>query len=191
MKQRCQWCGSHPLYLDYHDQEWGVPLHDDRRLFELLILEGAQAGLNWLTVLKKRENYRAALSGFDPGQIARYGDQEIASLMTDPGIIRNRLKIESAVRNARAFLRVCDSHGSFDSFIWQFIDYQPKQNCWRTLKEIPASTAESDRMSRELKRLGFNFVGSTICYAFMQATGMVNDHTVDCFRYQEIRKPAT
>jgi DNA-3-methyladenine glycosylase I len=189
--QRCQWCSSHPLYLDYHDNEWGVPLHNDRKLFEMLILEGAQAGLSWLTVLKKRENYRSAMDGFDPEQIARYDDQEIARLLADEGIIRNRLKIASTITNARAFLQVCSSHGSFDQFIWQFVGGRPQQNSWKSLKDIPPKTAESDMMSKELRRLGVKFVGSTICYAFMQATGMVNDHTVDCFRHEEIRQLAT
>jgi DNA-3-methyladenine glycosylase I len=157
----------------------------------MLILEGAQAGLSWLTILKKRENYRTALAGFNAQQVAGYDESDIARLLANPGIVRNRLKIESTVRNARAFLQVCNSHGSFDQFIWQFVDYKPKQNSWQNLEEIPPRTAESDIMSKELRRLGFNFVGSTICYAFMQAVGMVNDHTVDCFRHEEVRQLST
>jgi len=187
MNKRCAWSGDDPLYRDYHDKEWGVPLHDDRRLFEFLILEGAQAGLSWITILRKRENYRAAFDGFDPTRIARYDADKIESLLHDEGIVRNRLKIRSAVINAQKFLDVQDEFGSFDRFIWQFVDGRPKQNKWRSLSEIPASTPESDAMSKELKRRGFKFVGSTICYAHMQATGMVNDHTTDCFRYKELR----
>lgn len=186
--QRCQWCSSHPLYLSYHDNEWGVPLHDDRKLFEMLVLEGAQAGLSWLTILKKREGYRAAFSGFNPEVIASYDDADTARLLADPGIVRNRLKIAATIRNARSFLQVCSDHGSFARFIWQFVDHKAQQNSWQNLEDVPPRTAESDIMSRELKRLGFNFVGSTICYAFMQAVGMVNDHTVDCFRHEEIRR---
>jgi DNA-3-methyladenine glycosylase I len=182
---RCPWCGSDPLYVAYHDQEWGVPLHDEARLFEFLILEGAQAGLSWLTILRKRDNYRQAFDGFAIDKVAGYGNADIARLMGNPGIIRNRLKIESAIRNARAVMAIRDAYGSLDLFLWQFVDGRPVQNRWQSLQEIPASTPLSDRMSRELRRLGCNFVGSTICYAFMQATGMVNDHLVDCFRHAE------
>lgn len=186
-RQRCGWAGNDPLYCAYHDTEWGVPLHDDRALFEFLILEGAQAGLSWITILRKRENYRAAFDNFDPERIARYDVNKIESLLQDAGIVRNRLKVQSAVTNAQKFLSVQEEFGSFDAFIWRFVDGVPKQNRWRSLAEIPASTAESDAMSRELKRRGFKFVGSTICYAHMQATGMVNDHTTDCFRYLEVQ----
>jgi DNA-3-methyladenine glycosylase I len=185
-RKRCAWPGNDPLYCAYHDEEWGVPLHDDRALFEFLILEGAQAGLSWITILRKRENYRAAFDNFDPARIARYGADKIESLLQDPGIVRNRLKVEAAVNNARKFLDVQEKYGSFDAFIWQFVGGKPRQNRWRGLAEIPASTPESDAMSKELKRRGFKFAGSTICYAHMQATGMVNDHTVDCFRHKEL-----
>lgn len=186
-RQRCGWAGNDPLYCDYHDMEWGVPLHDDQALFEFLLLEGAQAGLSWITILRKRENYRAAFDGFDAQRIARYGANKIESLLGDSGIVRNRLKIEAAVNNAQRFLEVQAEFGSFDRFIWQFVDGRPKQNAWRNLKEVPASTPESDAMSKELKRRGFKFVGSTICYAHMQATGMVNDHVTDCFRHKELK----
>ena len=186
-KVRCAWPGNDPLYRAYHDDEWGVPLHDDRRLFEFLTLEGAQAGLSWITILRKRKNYRAAFDGFDPARIARYDANKIESLLQDAGIVRNRLKVQSAVINAQKFLDVQDEFGSFDSFIWQFTGGVPKQNKWRSLAEIPASTPESDAMSKELKRRGFKFVGSTICYAHMQATGMVNDHTTNCFRHKKLR----
>jgi DNA-3-methyladenine glycosylase I len=176
------------LYRNYHDTEWGVPLHDDQALFEFLILEGAQAGLSWITILKKRENYRAAFDGFDATRVARYDAGKIAALLQDPGIVRNRLKVAGAVTNARQFLEVQAEFGSFDKFIWQFVDGGPKLNKWRSIAEVPASTKESDAMSKELKRRGFKFVGSTICYAHMQATGMVNDHTTDCFRYKEVTK---
>ncbi len=185
MKQRCSWAGDDPLYVAYHDDEWGVPVHDDRTLFEFLILEGAQAGLSWITILKKRENYRQAFDGFDPKRIARYREARIEKLLGNAGIVRNRLKVRSAVTNAEAFLAVAKEFGSFDRFIWQFIGGEPKINAWKSLAEVPASTPESDAMSKELKRRGFKFVGSTICYAYMQAVGMVNDHTVDCFRYRE------
>jgi DNA-3-methyladenine glycosylase I len=187
-KQRCAWAGNDPLYRSYHDKEWGVPLHDDRALFEFLLLEGTQAGLSWITILRKRENYRAAFDNFDAERIARYDTNKIESLMQDAGIVRNRLKLEAAVNNAQKFLDVREKFGSFDAFVWQFVGGKPKQNRWRSLAEIPASTPESDAMSKELKRRGFKFVGSTICYAHMQATGMVNDHTVDCFRYSEVQK---
>ncbi|OGS81720.1 MAG: DNA-3-methyladenine glycosylase [Gallionellales bacterium GWA2_59_43] len=185
---RCIWAGDDALYRAYHDTEWGVPLHDDRALFEFLILEGAQAGLSWITILKKRENYRAAFDNFDATRVARYDANQIESLLQNPGIVRNRLKVQSAVVNAQNFLEVQNEFGSFDEFIWRFVDGRPKQNAWRSLAEVPASTAESDAMSKELKRRGFKFVGSTICYAFMQATGMVNDHTTDCFRHKELQK---
>ncbi len=185
-RQRCGWPGEDALYQRYHDTEWGVPLHDDRALFEFLILEGAQAGLSWITILRKRENYRAAFDGFDAQRIARYDAGKIASLLQDAGIVRNRLKLAAAVSNAQKFLEVQEEFGSFDSFIWRFVDGLPKQNKWRRLDQIPASTPQSDAMSKELKRRGFKFVGSTICYAHMQATGMVNDHTTDCFRHKEL-----
>ncbi len=186
-RQRCAWAGEDALYRQYHDTEWGVPLHDDRALFEFLILEGAQAGLSWITILRKRENYRAAFDGFDAARIAAYGANKIESLLQDAGIVRNRLKVAAAVTNAQKFLDVQDEFGSFDSFIWRFVDGKPKQNKWRSPAEIPASTPESDAMSKELKRRGFKFVGSTICYAHMQATGMVNDHTTNCFRHKELK----
>ncbi|MCK9200657.1 MAG: DNA-3-methyladenine glycosylase I [Gallionella sp.] len=188
MKTRCVWSGSDPLYRAYHDTEWGVPLHDDRALFEFLILEGAQAGLSWITILKKRDNYRAAFDNFDATRVARYDANQIESLLQNPGIVRNRLKVQSAVVNAQKFLEVQQEFGSFDSFIWRFVDGRPRQNAWRSLADVPASTTESDAMSRELKRRGFKFVGSTICYALMQATGMVNDHTTDCYRHKELQK---
>ncbi len=187
-KARCVWCGDDPLYQAYHDTEWGVPLHDDHALFEFLILEGAQAGLSWITILKKRENYRAAFDGFDATRIARYDANKIESLLQNPGIVRNRLKVAAAVTNAQKFLDVQSEFGSFDKFIWQFVDGKPKQNARRSIANIPPSTPESDAMSKELKRRGFKFVGSTICYAHMQATGMVNDHTTDCFRYEELMR---
>jgi DNA-3-methyladenine glycosylase I len=187
-KQRCAWPGSDSLYQNYHDTEWGVPLHDDQRLFEFLILEGAQAGLSWITILRKRENYRAAFDDFDAKRIARYDAYKIESLLQDAGIVRNRMKIEAAVVNAQRFLDVQDEFGSFDKFIWQFVADKPIQNKWRSQNLVPACTPESDAMSKELKRRGFKFVGSTICYAHMQATGMVNDHTTDCFRHAELLK---
>ena len=186
-KNRCAWAGSDALYQKYHDTEWGVPQHEDRRLFEFLVLEGAQAGLSWITILRKRDNYRAAFDDFDPVRIARYDASKIASLLQNPGIVRNRLKIESTVINAQKFLEVQEKYGSFDTFVWQFVGGKPRQNSWRGLAEVPASTPESDAMSKELKRRGFKFVGTTICYAHMQATGMVNDHTADCFRHKELR----
>lgn len=184
MKQRCEWCGDDPLYVAYHDDEWGVPVHDDRHLFEMLILEGAQAGLSWSTILKKRENYRKAFDKFDVKKIAKYDKAKVAKLLADPGIVRNRLKIAATIQNARAFLEVQKEFGSFDRYIWQFVEGKPKKNKWQSLKEIPPKTAESDAMSKDLKKRGFSFVGSTICYAFMQAVGMVNDHVVTCFRYR-------
>lgn len=189
-KTRCTWCGDDPLYQQYHDEEWGVPQRDDQTLFEFLILEGAQAGLSWITVLRKREHYRAAFDQFNAEKIARYTPARIEKLLQNPGIIRNRLKVESAVRNAQAYLNIQEKHASFADYLWQFVDGHPIQNRWNSIREVPASTPESDRMSKVLKKDGFNFVGSTICYAHMQATGMVNDHTVDCFRHQECRKLA-
>jgi DNA-3-methyladenine glycosylase I len=183
---RCAWVSDDPLYLAYHDQEWGVPVHDDRHLFEMIILEGAQAGLSWITILRKRENYRRAFDNFEVQHIAGYDEGKVAALLADPGIVRNRRKIEAAIQNARAFLAAQEEFGSFAAYIWQFVDGQPQQNQWRALDEIPAQTAASATMSRDLRRRGFNFVGPTICYAFMQAVGMVNDHVIDCFRYNEI-----
>jgi DNA-3-methyladenine glycosylase I len=183
---RCGWAKT-PNYEVYHDTEWGVPLHDDRMLFEFIVLEGAQAGLSWQTILNKRENYRRAFDQFDPEKVARYTAKKIAKLLEDPGIVRNRLKIHSAVQNARAFLKIQESHGSFDKYIWDFVDGKPIQNAWKSLKEIPARTAVSDRISKDLKSRGFNFVGSTIIYAHMQATGMVNDHVVTCPRHAALR----
>jgi DNA-3-methyladenine glycosylase I len=186
-RKRCGWAKTEPS-IHYHDEEWGVPLHDDRRLFEFLILEGAQAGLSWETILRKRQAYRAAFAGFVPERVARFGARDVRRLLADAGIVRNRLKIESAIDNAKAFLAVRDEHTTFDRYIWRFVDGVPRRNAWRRLEEIPASTIESVAMSRDLKRRGFRFVGSTICYAFMQATGMVNDHLVGCFRRQEVGK---
>jgi DNA-3-methyladenine glycosylase I len=184
---RCFWANTDdPLYLAYHDQEWGVPVHDDRILFEFLILEGAQAGLSWSTILRKRPNYQVAFDGFDPNKIAQYDDQKVSELLANPGIIRNRLKINAAIQNAQAFLRVKQEFGSFDAYMWQFVDGKPIVNGWKTGHEIPAETEVSRKMSKDLQQRGFHFVGSTICYAHMQAVGMVNDHTMDCFRYQEI-----
>jgi len=186
MQQRCAWADGDPLLAAYHDGEWGVPLHDDRLLFEFLTLEGAQAGLSWLTVLRKRGHYRRAFARFNPRAVARYTRRDITRLMRDPGIVRNRLKIESTVSNAAAFLAVQREYGSFDRYIWQFVGGRPRVNAWRSAAQVPASSAESDAMSRDLRRRGFRFVGSTICYAYMQATGMVNDHLAGCFR----RRPA-
>lgn len=183
--RRCEWASTE-LSIAYHDQEWGVPVHDDPTLFELLILEGAQAGLSWETILKKRESYRSAFDGFDPEKVARYGKRKIESLLRDPGIVRNRLKVESAIQNAKAVCAAQEEFGSFDTYIWRFVDGVPKQNAWRSLKQLPAQTPESKAMSKDLLRRGFKFVGPTICYAFMQAVGMVNDHIVDCFRYEQI-----
>ena len=185
-RTRCAWVGSDPLYLAYHDREWGVPVHDDRLLFEFLTLEGAQAGLSWITILRKREAYRSAFAGFDPEAVARFDGARVAELLADPGIVRNRLKVESAVTNARAFLKVQEEFGSFDAYLWRFVDGRPVRNAWKSIGEIPASTPQSDALGRDLKRRGFRFVGTTICYAHMQATGMVNDHTIDCFRWREL-----
>ena len=184
---RCPWCESTALYRAYHDEEWGVPVHDDRRWFELLVLDGAQAGLSWRTILEKREGYRRAFAGFDPRRVARFDARRLRALLADPGIVRNRLKIGSAVTNARAFLALQREFGSFDDFIWRFTAGQTIESAWRTLKQIPARTPASDAMSAELKRRGFRFVGSTICYAMMQAAGMVNDHLTDCFRHRGVR----
>jgi len=183
---RCGWCGEDPLYVAYHDEEWGVPVFDDRTLFEFLVLEGAQAGLSWSTILKKRAGYRAAFAGFDPAVVAGFDEDEVASLLTDPAIVRNRLKVASAVTNARAFVAVQEARRSFAEYIWSFVDGTPIQNSWRSLAEIPATTPLAETISKDLKRRGFRFVGPTIVYAHMQATGMVNDHLVDCFRHAEV-----
>jgi DNA-3-methyladenine glycosylase I len=185
-RHRCGWCGDDPLYVTYHDEEWGVPVYDDRTLFEFLILEGAQAGLSWSTILKKREAYRRAFDDFDVEKIARYDGIKISALLTDPGIVRNQLKIGSAVTNAQAFLKIQNERGSFSEYIWSFVDGRPIQNAWRTLAEIPAKAPLAETISKDLKKRGFRFVGPTIVYAHMQATGMVNDHVVECFRYPEI-----
>ena len=186
---RCTWVGSdNPLMLEYHDREWGVPVHDDRKHFEFLVLEGAQAGLSWSIVLKKREGYRRAFSRFDPRKVARYTQNRIQQLIANPSIIRNRMKIEAAVRNARAFLAIQDEFGSFDAYCWRFVDGRPRLNRWKAMREIPATSPESDAFSKDLKRRGFSFVGSTVMYAHMQAVGMVNDHLVGCFRYRETQR---
>jgi DNA-3-methyladenine glycosylase I len=186
---RCEWCLGDPLYLDYHDREWGVPLHDDRRLFEFLVLETFQAGLSWLTILKKRDNFRRAFAGFDPDRVARFTERDRRRLLADAGIVRNRLKVDAAITNARAFLDVQASHGSFDAWIWSFTDGRPIVNHWRRLQEMPAWTPLAGTVSREMRRLGFRFVGPTVIYSHMQATGMVNDHLVGCFRHQEVQRP--
>jgi len=185
---RCTWAGTDPLMVAYHDREWGVPVHDDRKLFEMLVLEGAQAGLSWTTILKKRENYREAFLHFDPAAVARMDSRSIRRLLANEGIVRNRLKIEAAVANARAVLQTQEEVGSLDRFFWEFVGGRPRQNRWRSLRELPPSTPESVAMSTALRRRGFRFVGPTICYAFMQAVGMVNDHTRDCFRWSELRR---
>ncbi len=185
---RCSWCGNDPLYVKYHDEEWGVPIYDDQLLFAKLILDGAQAGLSWITILRKRENYWQAFDQFDPEKIARYDDAKIAELLQNPGIVRNRLKVNAAVKNAKGFLKIQEEQGSFSDFLWQFVDGQPIQNRWQTMGDIPTETKESQAMSKALKKQGFSFVGPTIVYAFMQAVGMVNDHIVTCFRYEECRK---
>jgi DNA-3-methyladenine glycosylase I len=190
MKRRCDWCGEDPLYVKYHDREWGVPLHDDRRLFEMLILEGMQAGLSWITILKKREAFRGAFDSFDPSRVAQYDERKVRELLLNRAIIRNRLKIQAAVQNAQAFLKVAEESGSFDKYIWRFVGGKPIQNRRADLKDIPARTEVSDALSKDLKKRGFNFVGSTICYAFMQAVGMVNDHVIGCFRYAQIKRSA-
>jgi len=183
---RCEWCGDDPLSIDYHDHEWGVPLHDDQRLFEMLILEGAQAGLSWMTILRKRENYRRAFDQFQPEKITTYDEAKVADLLANPGIVRNKLKIKATIANASAFLKVQAEFGSFDRYIWQFVDGQPVQNAWKTLADLPAQTPTSEAMSKDLKKRGFRFVGPTICYALMQAIGLVNDHVIDCFRYKDL-----
>lgn len=185
-KKRCDWCVGNELYESYHDNDWGVPVHDDQLLFEMLILEGAQAGLSWITVLQKRENYRKAFSQFDYRKIAKYTDKKLEKLLENPGIIRNRLKVFSTRINARCFLDVQSEFDSFDNYIWQFVDGKPIQNKFKTSKQVPASTQQSDAMSKDLKKRGFKFIGTTICYAYMQSVGMVNDHTVDCFRYKQL-----
>lgn len=187
MKSRCRWCGDDPLYIAYHDKEWGVPVHDDQKLFEMIILEGAQAGLSWITILKKRENYRRAFGAFDPEVIANYSEEDLQRLLADSGIVRNRLKIESAIKNARGVLKIIDEFGTLDTYLWRYVEGIPQQNTWNSMAELPARTETSEVMSKDLKRRGFNFVGPTICYAFMQSVGMVNDHTVDCFRHAEVR----
>jgi len=185
---RCPWSTTDPLYISYHDEEWGVPVHDDQKLFEFLVLEGAQAGLSWITILRKREAYRKAFDNFDVKKVAKYDKRRIARLLTNEGIVRNRLKIESAVHNARRFMEVQKEFGSFDAYMWQFVGGKPIVNHWKTLKEIPCKSVESDAMSKDLKARGFKFVGTLICYAHMQAVGMINDHIVDCFRHKEVRK---
>lgn len=186
MKTRCSWCGSDPLYISYHDTYWGVPIHDDTKLFEMLVLEGTQAGLSWLTILKKQQHYRTAFDNFDIKTVARYGNSDVERLLADPGIVRNRLKVASAIRNAQCILEIQNEFGSFDNFLWNFVNHRTIHNSWNSLSEVPARTDESDSMSKDLKKRGFNFVGSTICYAFMQSIGMVNDHIVSCFRHKEI-----
>ena len=188
MKNRCEWCGSDPLYIAYHDDEWGTPVHDDLLLFEFLILEGAQAGLSWSTILKKRENYRKAFHFFDWEKIANYTESDVTRLLSDPGIVRNRRKIESAIRNAQGVIKIKEEFGSLDSYLWRYVKGIPIQNKWKSMKELPAKTGISEMMSKDLKKRGFNFVGPTICYAFMQAVGMVNDHTTDCYRHRELMK---
>ena len=187
-KSRCPWAGNLPIYIDYHDNEWGCPVHDDGKLFEMLILEGAQAGLSWITVLKKRESYREAFDGFDPKKVALYGEAKIEELMANDGIIRNRLKINAAVTNAKLFLELVEKHGSFDKFIWEYVNYTPVTGHWQKMEDVPITTPISDKISKDLKKMGFKFVGSTIIYSFMQACGMVNDHLADCFVYEEITR---
>jgi DNA-3-methyladenine glycosylase I len=186
MITRCEWAGSDSLMVAYHDHEWGMPVHDECTLFEFLILEGAQAGLSWMTILRKRENYRLAFDNFDPVRISQYDDNKIAELLSNPGIVRNKLKIASTIQNAQQFLAIQDEFGSFDAYIWGFVGGKPKRNAWQALSEIPAQSNESAVLSADLKKRGFKFVGSTICYAFMQAVGLVNDHVVDCFRYSQV-----
>jgi DNA-3-methyladenine glycosylase I len=185
-QKRCQWTGDDPLYQQYHDTEWGLPCFDDQTLFEFLTLEGAQAGLSWITILRKRENYRKNFAGFDPVKVARFSQKKIEKLLLDPGIVRNRLKVESTISNARAFLDIQKQYGSFSNFLWGYVEGKPINNHWRSLNQVPASTPLSDRLSKDLKKAGFRFVGSTICYAYMQAVGLVNDHTTDCFRHRQI-----
>ncbi len=191
MKKRCDWCGDDPLYVKYHDEEWGVPVKDDRTLFEFIMLEGAQAGLAWITVLRKREGYRALFDNFDAEKIARYSDKKLEKLLLDPRIIRNRLKVFGARKNARAFLDIQQEKGSFSDYIWDFVEGQPIQNNWKSLADLPATTPLSDTISKDMKKRGFTFVGSTIIYAHMQASGMVNDHTQECFRFRECKRLAT
>ncbi len=184
--KRCWWAGDDPLYIAYHDKEWGIPEHRDRKLFEMLILEGAQAGLAWITILRKREGYREAFAGFDPEKVARFDKRKVERLLQNEGIVRNRLKVESAIRNAKVFLEIRREHRTFNRFLWEFVDGKPIVNRFRSSADVPAKTAEAEALSKELKKRGMNFVGPTICYAFMQATGMVNDHTTDCFRYRDL-----
>ena len=184
--RRCWWCGDDDLYRQYHDCEWGVPIHDDRLLFEFLCLEGAQAGLSWITILRKRENYRRVFDQFDVHKIVHYDQNKVASLLADPGIVRNRLKVNGTIKNARAYLKMVDQGESLNNYVWNFVDGKPMQNRWQTMKQIPANTTISDAMAKDLKRRGFTFVGSTICYAFMQAAGLVNDHLIDCYRQAEL-----
>lgn len=186
-KVRCLWCGEDPSYVSYHDEEWGVPEYDDQRLFAKLVLDGAQAGLSWITILRKRHNYWQAFDNFDPEKIARYDETKIAELLQNPGIVRNRLKVQSAIKNAQGYLEIMEKEASFSRFLWDFVDGQPIQNSWRSMAEVPAETKESQAMSKALKKRGFSFVGPTIVYAFMQAVGIVNDHLVDCFRYQHVK----
>jgi len=188
MKKRCEWGTQDPLYIAYHDTEWGVPVHDDVRLFEMLVLEGTQAGLSWFIILKKRENFRRAFDGFRPEFVAKYDSGKVAELLSNPGIVRNRMKIEAAIQNARLVLKVQKEYGSLDSFLWSFVGSTPIQNTWKSLKEVPCRSGESDVMSKGLQKRGFKFAGSMICYSFMQAVGMVNDHVLSCFRYKEIKK---
>ncbi len=188
MKIRCPWANNDPLMIEYHDREWGVPVHDDSLLFEFLILEGAQAGLSWTTILKKRENYRLAFDNFDPEKVSKYNDQKIEELVENSGIVRNKLKIRSAIVNAKLLLIIQREYGSFDNYVWKFVDGKPIQNKWKKMEDIPSSTSESENMSSDLKNRGFKFVGPTICYAFMQAVGIVNDHLIDCFRHSELDK---
>ncbi|TFG76315.1 MAG: DNA-3-methyladenine glycosylase I [Thermodesulfobacteriales bacterium] len=188
MNKRCDWSGTEPIYVDYHDKEWGVPVHDDRMHFEMIILDGAQAGLSWITILKRRDSYREAFDNFDAVKVSRYNDKKVEKLLTNPGIIRNRLKVNSAVKNAQAFLKIQKEFGSFDDYIWQFVNHKTIQSKWKKMSELPAKTAESDTMSKDLKKRGFSFVGSTICYAYMQAAGMINDHITNCFRYKEVKE---
>ena len=183
---RCSWAGTDPVYVDYHDREWGVPMHDERTLFEMLILDGAQAGLSWITILKKRDNYRAAFDNFDAAKMARYSERKVQALLKNPGIVRNRLKVGAAIQNARMLLKLQEQEGSLAEYLWRYVDGKPVINAWRSIKEIPARTPLSDTISKDLSRRGFKFVGPTICYAFMQAMGMVNDHTIDCFRYRQL-----
>jgi DNA-3-methyladenine glycosylase I len=186
--KRCEWANRNELERNYHDNEWGVVIHDDRRLFEFLVLEGAQAGLSWSTILRKREGYRRAFDGFDVQKVSQYSENDVSRLLANPEIIRNKLKIRAAITNARAFLQVLEQFGSFDRYIWRFVDGKPRQNSWQNMTDIPSSTPESDTMSKDLQKRGFKFVGTTICYAFMQAVGLVNDHVVGCFRYEELKK---